>query len=259
MCYVIRPVHQTGTSDADFTLLTGSMANGRIAPFKIKDFPYRDTLPQAASQRGYRCIAMHGNTGSFFFRRPAYERMGFSRIYFAEDLRELGCEMQNGEVQDEELLRLSAKWMREASEPTVHFIITLTSHGPFHRLLPGKRELFPDPSCQVEAYLNSMRYVDCALASYLEALPQGTVLVLYGDHESRVRGYGQAPHAGERVPWLIHCKGQNLAERQRTRAMPWTQSGELDMLDAVTYLHKSLKECQVAARKPPSAESGPVR
>jgi hypothetical protein len=259
MCYVIRPVHETGTSDADFTVLTGTMANGRIAPFKIEDFPYQNTLPQVARQRGYSCIAMHGNTGNFFFRRPAYEQMGFSKIYFAEDLRDLGCEMHNGEVNDERLLRLSAEWLREASGPTVHFIITVTSHGPFHRLLPEDRELFPKPSCQAEAYLNSMRYVDRVLASYLEALPQGTVLVVYGDHESRVRGYGETPHTGERVPWLIHRKGQNLAERQRTRDMPWTQSGELQMLDAVTYLHKSLKEYQVAAHKPPSAGSDAVR
>jgi len=259
MCYMIRPFHETGTSDADFCLLTGAMPNGKIAPFKVEKYPYQDSLPQVARQRGFSCIAMHGNTGNFFFRRPAYERMGFSAIYFAEELRDLGCKMRNGEVEDEELLRLSAKWLRKASGPTVHFIITLTSHGPFHRVPPEKRELFPDPSGQAEAYLNSMRYVDRALASYLDALPEGAVLVLYGDHESKVRGYGQAPHARERVPWLIYCKGQDLAKRQRTRGMPWTQSGELQMLDAVTYLHRSLKEYQVAGRKPPSAESSPVR
>ena len=169
--------------------LTHHMPNGRIAPFKVEDFPYRDTLPQVMRQRGYSCIAMHGNTGNFFYRRPAYKQMGFSKVYFAEELRELGCPMRSGEVDDEELLRLSAKWLNEASEPTVHFIITLTSHGPFNKLPPEKRELFPQPASQAEAYVNSMRYVDRVLATYLESLPQGAVLVLYGDHESKVWGY----------------------------------------------------------------------
>jgi len=259
ICYMIRPVHETGTSDADFCLLTGLMPNGKVAPFRIENFPYRDTLPRLASQRGYTCIAMHGNTGNFFFRRPAYERMGFSKIYFSEELGTLGCTLRNGDVEDEELFHLSAKWLREASGPTLHFLITLTSHGPFNRVRPEKRELFPSPSGQVEAYLNSMRYVDRALASYLDALPEGAVLVLYGDHESKVRGYGETPHTGERVPWLVHCKGRNLAEQQRTRGMPWTESGELRMLDAVTFLHRSLKEYQVAGRKRSSSESGAVR
>jgi hypothetical protein len=260
MLYAVCPAHETGTSDADFTLLTGSMPNGRIAPFKVENFPYRDTLPQVARQRGYSCIAMHGNTGNFFYRRPAYERMGFSGIYFAEDLRELGCEMSGGDVEDEEVLRLSAKWLREASGPTVHFIITLTSHGPFNRVPPEKIELFPQPSCRAEAYLNSMRYVDRVLASYLDALPQGSVLVVYGDHESRVQGYERPTKAsGDRVPWLIHCKGQNLAARQRTRDVPWSQSGELQLLDAVTYLHRSLKECRTAERPSAPAKPGLVR
>jgi len=259
ICYMIRPFHETGTSDADFCLLTGLMPNGKIAPFRIEGFPYHDTLPHLASQRGYTCVAMHGNTGNFFFRRPAYQQMGFSQICFSEELREMGCPMQNGEVEDDVLLRLSAEWLKAAKRPTLHFIITLTSHGPFHRLRPEQRALFPNPSGKVEAYLNCMRYVDRALASYLEALPEGTVLVLYGDHESKVRGYGETPHRGERVPWLMHCKGRNLAEQQRTRGMPWTQSGELRMLDTVTYLHRSLKEYEVAQRKPHPAGSGPVR
>ena len=105
--------------------------------------------------------------------------------------------MRSGEVDDEELLRLSAKWLNEASEPTVHFIITLTSHGPFNKLPPEKRELFPQPASQAEAYVNSMRYVDRVLATYLESLPQGAVLVLYGDHESKGMGLPTANENAE--------------------------------------------------------------
>jgi hypothetical protein len=243
--YAVQPVHETGTSDADFTLLTGRMPNGKVAPFKIEDYAYQNTLPQLARQRGFSCIAIHGNAGGFFYRRPAYEKMGFSQICFAEELRTLGCKTSHGGVNDDEVFRLSAEWLNQACRPTVHFIITLTSHGPFDRVPAERIELFPHPSCRADAYLNSMRYVDRVLADYLEALPEGTVLVAYGDHDSKVQGYRQAhPTSGERVPCLIHCKGRNLADGQRTRGLPWTQSGELHMLDFATFVHKSLKQHQ---------------
>ena len=105
-----------------------------------------------------------------------------------------------------------------------------------------------------------MRYVDRVLASYLKSLPQGAVLVLYGDHESKVWGYQRPMKTQrERVPWLFHCKGRDLAAQQRTRDMPWSQSGEIKMLDAVTYLHRSLKECRIAERPPASPNPGMVR
>jgi hypothetical protein len=242
MCYAIRPIHQTGTSDADFTLLTGTRANGKIAPFKVPKYPYRDTLPEVARQQGYTCVALHGNRGSFFDRREAYQKMGFAEIYFAEELRRMGCEMSGGGITDEAVLRLSSQWLEQARQPTLHFIITFTSHGPFNRLPAAKRELFPRPANLTEAYLNSMRYVDRALEAYLRALPDGTLLVLYGDHESGVDGYRQTPRkAKERVPWLIHCKGQNLAQCQATRGTPLAQSGQLGLLDLATYLHGGLK------------------
>lgn len=243
MCYAIKPIHRTGTSDADFTLLTGMRANGKIAPYKLAKFPYRDTLPDVARQQGYTCVALHGYKGGFFDRRAAYGKMGFSEVFFAQELRELGCEMSEDSIADDQVLRLSSQWLQQAREPTLHFIITFTSHGPFNRIPAEKCELFPRPADETEAYLNSMRYVDRALEAYLEALPEGTLLVVYGDHESGVEGYHQAPRDDneERVPWLIHRKGQNLARRQATRGTPLAQSGELGMLDLATYLHGSFK------------------
>lgn len=249
MAYKIRPIHETGTSDADFALLTGMKPNGKVIPYRVRSFPYQDTLPLLARERGYQCIALHGNEGSYFDRRSVFKnRLGFSKVGFEEELCQLGCEMSGGGVTDEALLRLSAQWMRETHQPTVHFIITFTSHGPFNRLPAERQELFPHPASQVEAYLNSMRYVDRVLESYLQALPQGTTLVLYGDHGSGVYGYVSGQDSEERVPWLIHCKGQNMAPWQQTRHSRLARSGELGLLDLATYLHGNLQRSSGAAR-----------
>jgi phosphoglycerol transferase MdoB-like AlkP superfamily enzyme len=245
MFFVVQPAHKTGSSDADFTLLTDSMPNGRIAPFRIEQYPYANALPELARKQGFASIAMHGNTGSFFNRRQAYEKMGFSEIYFAEELHKLGCAIPHGGVLDGDVFRLSAQWMQQAKLPTIHFIVTLTSHGPFNRLTPEQRELFPSPANEKEAYLGCMRYVDRVLEAYLKSLPEGTVLVLYGDHESGVRGIQETPKPPmELVPWMIYRKGENLAESQWTRQADLSQSGQLHQLDLATFLHKSLKTSQ---------------
>jgi phosphoglycerol transferase MdoB-like AlkP superfamily enzyme len=246
MFFVVEPAHKTGSSDADFTVLTDSMPNDRIAPFRIEKFPYSLTLPEIARQHGFQCIAMHGNTGSFFNRRFAYQKMGFSEIFFAEELHKLGCQIPHGGVLDEDLFRLSAEWMRQAEEPTMHFLITLTSHGPFNRLKPEQRELFPQPANKAEAYLGCMRYVDRALEKYVNALPDGTVVVIYGDHESGVEGFQSTPRASkEQVPWLIHRKGEDLAQVQKSRENEAMESSQLQQLDMATYLLKSLNQSPV--------------
>jgi len=242
MFYALQAIHRTGSSDADFALLTASMPNGKIAPFRVEGYPYDDTLPELARQRGYCCVAMHGNTGSFFNRRPAYEKMGFSEVYFAEELHRMGCEIPYGGVLDEDVLRLSAQWMQQARQPTIHFIITLTSHGPFNRVPAEKRELFPQPAGESEAYLNCMRYVDRALEAYVAALPEGTVVVLYGDHDSGVQGYREASlGSGGRVPGLIYRKGDDLSQRQWTRETDLARCGPLTQLDLASYVHGSLR------------------
>lgn len=241
MIYDVTPFHWTGSSEADFTLLTGAVPNGLIPPFKVRGFPYEDTLARVAREQGYVSIAMHGYSGSFFDRRPAYAQMGFNEILFSEEFEQLGHAVTEDGVEDDAVFQHSASLLREAEgQPTLHFIITFTSHGPFDRLPDGSSDLFPKPADLTEAYLNSMRYVDRALERYYDQLPEGTTLVIYGDHDSQVDGYRDHPPPVERIPWLIARKGVDLAEVQVTRGTPLAQSGALSQLDMATYVRRSL-------------------
>jgi phosphoglycerol transferase MdoB-like AlkP superfamily enzyme len=244
MFYAVDPIHQTGSSDADFAVLTGTLPNGRIAPYKVLGFPYTNTLPQAARAAGFSTISIHGYSGNFFARRPAFNQMGFTEILFADDLVRRGCPLVEGAVDDDEVLRWSSDALRQTPLPIIHFIITFTSHGPFDRVPEARRELYPKQRGKTEGYLNSMRYVDRALESYLAALPEGATIVLYGDHASGVRGYQQpAAAASNKVPWLIHRKGADWARLQSASTRPGAGgiATNLHMLDLVAFLHSSLK------------------
>jgi phosphoglycerol transferase MdoB-like AlkP superfamily enzyme len=249
MVFAATPDHATGTSDSDFTVLVKAKPNGRIAPYKVRGFHYRSALPQLARQQGYHTVSLHGYMGGFFGRRPAFEEMGFAEIYFAEELRQMGLGKPDGVVDDDEVLQLSAQWMRSATNPTLHMIITMSSHGPYQRVPPEKRELIPNPASKVDNYFNSMRFVDGALRDYVDAVPDGTTLVIYGDHGTELSGYSSPGEPRrKRVPWLFYCKGENLAARQRARGAEWTCSGDLTMLDLATYVHRGLEPARVARR-----------
>lgn len=245
MVYCVKPFHDTGSSEADFSMLTAAAPNGKVNPFQIDGFPYEQALPWLAQQQGYRSVAFHGNTGEFFQRRDAYEQMGFSRLYFTEELEPLAISGR----WDRELLEFSADLMEASIEPTLHFVITITSHGPFDKLPQSERELFKEPSNVQERYLNNMRYVDRVLEDYYEQLPRDTTVVMYGDHESNVQDYCPSDHQQDRVPWLILQKGRDLSTHQESRESGLALSGELSQLDMVCYLRDRMAETQVAKSK----------
>ncbi len=251
MVYMVKPFHSTGSSEADFSLLTTSTPNGQITPYKVQGFPYSYSLPWLVEKLGFTAIAIHGNTGAFFQRRDAYQQMGFSEVYFVKELEELGvCG-----ARDDEVLQFSARLLNKSTQPMFHFIITLTSHAPFDRLPPDCAKLFPSPRGIRDRYLNCMRYVDRSLKKYYQELPDGTTLVIYGDHHSNVQGYHAGDVHEDRVPWLICQKGRNLAQRQKTLRTRLATSGSLGQLDMVCYLRDSLEATALVARRSSSIKS----
>jgi hypothetical protein len=236
MLFSVRPFHATGSSEADFSLLMAATPIGRFNPFQVPGFPYADALPRLARERGYHVAAFHGNTGAFFHRRGAYEQMGFDELFFNE---ELAPQRVNG-ARDDEVLAFSAGLLAAAQRPTMHFVITITSHTPFNKVPRDRRELFPDARTMTERYIDSMRYVDRSLERYVAALPTGTTVVVYGDHESSVKGYLQDRAHEDRVPWFIFEKGRDLSGRQRSRDSGLALSGQLTQLDLACYLRDRL-------------------
>lgn len=236
MSYMVKPFHATGSSEADFSFLTTSTPNGRITPFNVIGFPYENSLPRLIEECGFSAHAFHGNTGAFFQRRTAYEKMGFSEIYFSKELEACGVDGNY----DHEVLQLSAQKICESQKPVFHFVITITSHGPFDRLPADCDKLIESPKCIQDRYLNSMHYVDQSLEQYYASLPEDTTLIIYGDHHSSVKGYVTENIHNDRVPWIICQKGKDLADRQKSDS-GLAHSGKLSQLEMVCFMRDSFE------------------
>ncbi len=238
MSYRISAIHKSGSCDADFVMLMNLNPAGDVTPYSVPGFDWRPSIAVRAHASGYESTFFHGNGSSFFNRGVGVNQMGFHQTLFSEQL-EAQYNRVSGHwgISDQDVLDTSREIFLASSNRKMHFIITLTSHAPFHFLAPEDCELFPAPTSLREQYLNSMRYVDTQLKRYIQALPDDLVVVLYGDHASHV-DYGK--HSGddgnEYVPFLIHKIGHNLAELQKTRSLDIALSGELTTLDAAGYV-----------------------
>ncbi|GJM24511.1 MAG: hypothetical protein DHS20C16_09260 [Phycisphaerae bacterium] len=247
MSYRISAIHESGSCDADFVMLMNLYPAGDAPPYSVPGFDWHPSLAVRVQASGFESTYIHGNDSSFFNRGVGVGKMGFHQTLFREQLEaQYNRVSKHWGISDQDVFDTSRELFLASSNRAMHFIITLTSHSPFHYLAPKDRELFPAPTSLREQYLNSMRYVDTQLRNYIQALPDDLVVVLYGDHASRV-DYGQ--HAreakNESVPFLIHKIGHNLARLQKTRDIDIAMSGELTTLDAAGYVWSLFPEPEV--------------
>ena len=77
--YRIRASHRIGSADADFAMLTGKAPSREMITYKIRGYPYDNSLPHLLNRLGYRTSSLHGASGRYYGRRPAFEQMGFSQ------------------------------------------------------------------------------------------------------------------------------------------------------------------------------------
>ena len=131
-------------------------------------------------------------------------------------------------VSDKDLFRLDpvdAAADRE-NKKLCHFMVTMTSHSPFNLIDIPEQELYPGTSDAGERYMNSMRYLDSALRDYIQALPKGTTVVIYGDHSAGLHGgtFLRLRGGKDYVPCFIYNVGEDLAATQPTATSPppWT-------------------------------------
>jgi len=170
----------SGSSSADFQLLTGLRPLSGIPVYRLAWDGSPETFPGRASARGFRFHAYHGNDPNFWNRGPFLAAIGVD-FQTSESIPE--TEHSRWGRTDGDLLRYVAGRVHE--QRAVHFVITLSTHPPFDLVRP------PGPMDDVrmkERYLASMRYADDALGKFVGDLPRdgNTLLVLYGDHPSGV-------------------------------------------------------------------------
>lgn len=187
------------SANSDYEILNGKIAREDIL-YYAHIINYPDSLPMLCRQKGLNTSVFHGLQGKYMNLETAYQRMGFKHLYFADVLEERGFQRNlqffMSHIPDAALLQAAAQHV-DSDEPFFHFIITLTMHGEESLLMPGQSKK--------PGYYDTVRYFDNALSRYVAALPLGTLLIIYGDHQS----YSGPVRSGS-VPFIVHKKGSHL-------------------------------------------------
>jgi len=243
MFYRVRAMHYKGSSDADFVALTGVAGSQHVNTYRIAGYPFgENTTPQLLTNCGYDVFSFHGYTGDFYARRRAYEKMGFTNFYFQEELEShFGLQVTKWGVYDREVLAMSSLELRNATRPTCHFIVTLTTHTPYTFLAPQDRQLFPKPRNHMQNYYNNMRFLDNCLRDYITSLGKGVTIMIYADHPIEEGDETMQPdrdRGGSRefIPCFIYDTDQDLSKVQQTRDSAFSRDGSLNLVDMISYL-----------------------
>lgn len=208
---------------------------------------------------GFKTYSFHGNTGEFYERRRAYEKMGFEDIIFQEEMeRDYGMRGGPWGVLDADTLNLSARRLLDSSTPTCHFIITLTTHTPYRQLPPDSHEPFPNADTTSKRYFNNMRYLDECLRDYITRLGKHVTVVIYGDHPTEYfEGFvcdRDLSRARQYVPFFIYDTDEDLSKLQKTRKQSIATDGTLNLVDAINYVRGQVKRVYGSRSKEKVAE-----
>jgi phosphoglycerol transferase MdoB-like AlkP superfamily enzyme len=183
---VMSSITRGGSSDAEFSILSGLMADRR--KITVMEYPRSRAfvyLPELLKREGYRTISMHGNNASFWARDVNHPIFGIDNLFFknkfTQDIHQLG-------VSDRTFFNESADILLDQSQPFFAYLIALSSHHPFE-VPESHRNLkvgLPAESSSAKL-LQGTRYTDDALGQFIAKLKKTSlwkksVIIIFGDH-----------------------------------------------------------------------------
>lgn len=191
------------SANSDFELFNGLEASPDFVHYEYENAYPRSLIAQLGSG-GRPVEVFHGLPANYMNLRAAYKLQGFSRYHDIEVMRAAGVRPLDcwwaGVVTDKDLFDYAAQQM--PSGPFVQFIITMSMHLPEYvdRIAPERRFC----SSSRSAFLTLAHDTDIALRHYVAKLPQGAMLILWGDHRSYSRDNSGL------IPFLVYIKGASL-------------------------------------------------
>ncbi|RCX14306.1 phosphoglycerol transferase MdoB-like AlkP superfamily enzyme [Anaerobacterium chartisolvens] len=177
-----------GTSDSEFSVINSVEPLGNFPSIKLSDYSYPNSMLKRLSSANYASYAFHGNTGSFYNRNVAFDKMGFDTFY---DINAMGMEDEGWGAPDHEVFDFALRVMENEEKPFISYIITMTSHMPFTNAENYyKNDLYDSIEDEtVKNYFNSISYVDSAIKDFAEQIStrfENTYIIIYGDHTPNI-------------------------------------------------------------------------
>ncbi len=221
-----------GTANTEYEILTGYRAIDIEGTAYVIENSMRqgmDSLPSLLERYGYRTTAIHPGPPMFYSRRTAYQKLGFDRSLFTEDLTHAPVEFEGGVPSDHwlfgEILEL---WKQDrGNAPNFYYVVTHQNHGGFSSLQVEQQisaEGGTNPQ-EMNIYANLIHVTDRELPALFDAFRDSdrpVLVVLFGDHAPSGIGieYGDSlekQYFKYTTPLLVWSNfGYEMPEKDRT-------------------------------------------
>jgi phosphoglycerol transferase MdoB-like AlkP superfamily enzyme len=185
----------TGTSGMEFEALTGQTL-GLFNPQVVA--PYQNFMtgmsgyPSAVgwfAEHGHVPIAVHPYHEEFYRRDTIYPMLGFRDFVFDKSIRDKERLQHSDYISDRAAFHEVEEQLERHDEPLLVNLVTMQNHvptaGSYDDPVPVEAPGDPELVESVGQYARGQEYTDEALRDFLEnvqASPEPTVVVFYGDH-----------------------------------------------------------------------------
>lgn len=231
------------SSDAEFAFYTGHPAIAGMVSFFLTDYVYENTTQEIAAKRGYTFRITSGYESEGFRQGPVLDKIGYSEYKFRDKARKyLGMPEENRDLADEFIFKAVELESKETKGKLLNFIVTPSTHYPYHNFPESFPKLFPEPKSIEQEYYSAMHYTDQCIRDYVSTLPEGAMVIIYGDHEPKRHVMKEEFFKGttsDFVPFIIYQKGKDLSKSMKV-SPELALSGELHFVDLVTFFRNSL-------------------
>ncbi len=204
-----------GTVRPEFEVLTGMttdyLPSGSV-PWQYITKP-TDSYVSIYKSLGYRTLAVHPYTSSFYSRKAAYPMIGIDSLYFEDELYALGREgalevhIDGKQISDRTFAEAIQYYMeQDTNGPTFVFGISMENHQPYQNkykefAITVENDAFDEPVMEsVMNFTQGVSHADAclgALVEYVQSRDRDTILIWFGDHLPTLgSGFGAYQQSG---------------------------------------------------------------
>lgn len=235
---------QGSSSDGEFIYLNG-LHPPTFGPlvFRFPSVKYR-ALPKILTDHGYLTQSAMPYNSRFWNRGHMDRAYGFESSLTQDAFTKTRDNSMDWGLKDGPLFQQYLEQLPDSERPFFSYLVTLMMHHPFPELPEQEKRLKLSDELEqktIGRYLQLAAARDAAIHELVDGLRrQGlwdkTILVLAGDHRSRMRNEDKKPLSlptspdGDRVLLLIHCPG-DWPKGKIERA-----NGQLDFLPTLLHL-----------------------
>lgn len=192
--YAVIPGPGGGTNGAEYELLTCNSLQlmPAVTPFNALGLTDANSIVSHLSALGYTTLAAHSEPAVNYSRGIAYPRLGFDRVYFEPDFKDVEYYYDRWFETDESLYKNLIRWYEEtpSQDPRFLYLLTIQNHGP-HDINPSQHDRihvktdFGEYTESVNEFLTCLSLSDEAfygLTEYFRSADRPVIICMMGDH-----------------------------------------------------------------------------